>query len=285
MIHCIGYASDIAGARIGAGDGPNVLQKSPYFSIPNLQWEEIIYPEKNKDKLTIVEKACKKLAIKVDELVTQKKFFAVIGGDHTSAIGTWSGVHHAIHTLGGGDLGLIWIDAHLDSHTDKTSHTGNRHGMPLALLLGEGERRLTHLWDNHFPKVKPENVCLIGVRNYEAEEMKLLNQLHVRIFLMEEIKQKGFTVVMKEAMTLVKKNTVKWGVSLDIDAIDPVDAPGTGLRVPDGIAGDDLCDSAKLFSKEPHFVGIEIAEFDPHRDKNHITEKLIARWLESIVAP
>lgn len=278
-VYFVGYASGIAGSDAGSGDSPLVLKKSPFMAKIDRQglrcyWQNVIQSSpSDKPKIDRVAEQCTTLANTIKNLVNQDSFFVVFGGDHSCAIGTWSGVYDALDNKG--ELGLIWIDAHMDSHTPETTLTGNIHGMPLATLLGYGHAKLTHVM-NANPTLKPENICLIGIRSYEEEEAALLKKLNIRIFFMDEVKERGMPSVMKEALSIVKKNTTCFGVTLDIDAIDPMDAPGTGIVESDGISGKDISIALQMLANEEQMIGFEIAEFDPHRDKNHMTEILIA---------
>lgn len=285
-VYFIGYASDIAGSDAGSADGPGLLRQSPLFAQLadrklKLHWEPLI--QQINDPLPVLEKVtqqCTALAKSVKQIASQDKFFIVFGGDHSCAIGTWSGARAALPDKE--ELGLIWIDAHMDSHTPKTSVSGNIHGMPLASLLGYGDPALTGIMQ-HEPKLKPENICLIGIRSFEEGEAALLARLGVRIFFMEELKQRGIDAVMKEAISIVKKNTTHFGITVDIDAIDPAEAPGTGVAEPDGIRAQDISHALKMLAHEDKLIGMEIAEFDPHRDVQHITEKLITTMVEDIM--
>ncbi len=284
-LHVISYASDLGGAKTGSRHGPDVLKQSVYFQQLyekglQLHWQHPIQlSDTNLSKLQKIAQLCQVLAESVEGLVQQKKKFIVLGGDHSCAIGTWSGVANAI--LPQQSLGLIWIDAHLDSHTFQTSQTGNIHGMPLACLLGEGESSLTQIKYPE-PKIKPQFICLIGARSFEKGEEDLLKRLNVRIFYMDEVKARGIEAVLKEAIEQVSQNGQVFGVSLDIDSIDPVDAPGTGVAEPNGISGEALCQALKQVTRYPGFIGAEIAEFDPRRDQNQKTEKLIAQLIAAM---
>lgn len=277
-IYVIGYASSIAGPDPLAGEGPLVLQQSPYLmqlkkSDINLHWLMMIKPEPNgHTKLHNITHHNQQIANSVAELTSDGKFFMVLGGDHTCAIGTWSGASYAIQKKGA--LGLIWIDAHMDCHTPETSLTGNYHGMPLACLLGLGEPSLTKMMTST-PKIQPNHLCLIGIRSFEEDEEKLLKKLNVKIYYMDEVKRRGLHVVMQEALAFIKKETVGFGVSLDIDSIDPIDAPATDVSEPGGIRAHELCQALELVAADPDLLGIEITEFDPHRDIDQKTEKLI----------
>lgn len=285
-MYVIGYASSLGGPDPSAGKSPLILQKSPYLMKLtevgiHLHWHSMIVTgEKTNDVLKVIVENNSSLANTIAELTTQNKFFVTLGGDHTCAIGTWSGASYAIEKQG--SLGLIWIDAHMDSHTPETSHSGNYHGMPLACLLGHGETALTNIL-THYPKVKPEHLCLIGIRSFEKEEEIFLNKLNVRIYYMDEIKRRGLHVVMQEALTIVTKGTAGFGVSLDLDSIDPIDAPGTDVSEPDGIHAHELIPALKEIANYPQLLGIEITEFDAKRDIDHKTEKLISQLIRAIL--
>lgn len=286
-LYLIGYASGIAGTNPRSGDAPFVLKNSSILQALqsygiSLNWEAILQPSTNErlDIASIVQQLSLNLSEHIVHLLQQKKFFLVLGGDHTSAIGTWSGVSKSL-AASKESLGLIWIDAHMDSHTPQTTESGHLHGMPLACLLGYGDPKFTTLTGLH-PALRPENVCLIGVRSYETGEFALLKKLGVRIFFMEEVQQRGLEVVFQEAKQIVSRNTQHYGITLDIDSIDPLDAPGTGVVEPNGISGQTLCETLAPFAGDSRLIGMEIVEFDPSRDQNNKTEKLIAHLISSI---
>src|SRR5918996_395349 len=154
----------------------------------------------------------------------------VVGGDHSCAGGTWTGVARTLP----GKLGLVWIDAHMDSHTPATTHTGRLHGMPLAWLLGQSDDALYGLSAG---VGAPQHVALIGVRSYEPEEKQRLDRLGVRVFHIEEVHRRGLETVAAEALAIAARGTSGFGVSIDLDAVTPDDAPGVGTPVADGIGG------------------------------------------------
>lgn len=287
-VYFIGSVSGIAAASTGCGDGPIKLKDSPYFNQAlqaegvDYKWEAMLKPTlvASETKIQVVAKHCQSLAAAVSQVLAKQHFFTVLGGDHSCAVGTWSSVQQALASKG--PLGLIWIDAHMDSHTPETSRTGNIHGMPLASLLGYGEAALTKL-SNNTPKILPEHLCLIGTRSFESGEAELLKKLKVRIFYMDEIKRRGLEAVMAEARQIVSQGTAGYGVSIDIDSIDPNDAPGTGVAEPGGIAAADLCRAVSLLANDKNLIGAEIVEFDPHRDKNQVTEKWISKFLVALI--
>jgi len=284
--YLISYASSVGGARLGSAEGPLILQQSSYANALkndgiDLHWHAVIKspPGAGASKSQLVREQCEALAKSIYHVARDKKFFIVLGGDHSSAIGTWSGVAEALGAEK--QFGLIWIDAHLDSHTPQTSHTGNIHGMPLASLLGQGDPAFTQI---RLPqaKLRPENVCLIGARSFEPEEEKLLKDLQVKIFYMDEVERRGLKAVFKEAIKIVTHHTAGFGLSLDIDSIDPTEAPGTGVMEPGGLSASDLCSVLTTLAADARLIGAEIVEFDPHLDKDKITEKLIFQLMRAI---
>lgn len=288
-VHLVGSASGIAAADAGCWEGPLVLEHSEHLKKAmsnhqiNYLWEAMLQPNREEgmqSPLAVVTKHCQDLADIVSELVHKKAFFTVFGGDHSCAIGTWSGVHNQIKHQG--DLGLIWIDAHMDSHTPETSETGNIHGMPLACLLGYGHPELVNISDSA-PKIKPEHVCVIGARSYEKGEQELLRRLNIRTYFMDEVNQRGLDAILLEAIEIVNKGTIGYGITIDIDSIDPNEAPGTGVGEPDGLSAKELCNALKHISNDKRLIGSEIVEFDPHRDKNQKTEKIAVQLLTSII--
>lgn len=286
-LHLIACATGLAGADVHSGEGPLVIQQSPHLielskqGIP-YQWDNIIVSDGKENKKRLDEQVrmvCLELAQHVAEQVRNNHFFTVIGGDHSCAIGTWSGVQHALKDKG--DIGLIWIDAHMDAHTPETSESGNIHGMPVAALLGFGYSTLTSIL-NFEQKIKPENICLIGVRSFEHGEAELLKRLNVRVYFMDEVKQRGFATVLHEALAIIKKNTIGFGISLDMDGVDPLEAPGVDVPERDGIHVQELADALQVVACDPKLIGAEIVEFDPTRDNNKVTEKLLISFLAII---
>ena len=166
----------------------------------------------------------------------------------------------------------------MDSHTPQTSFTQNIHGMPLAALLGEGVPELCQLLDDQ-PKLKPQNVCLIGVRSYEYGERKFLEQLGVRIYYIDEVQERGLSVVVKEAYELVNRFTCGFGLSIDMDAMDPDDAPGVGCREPGGIHGNDLIYALSHMPRNKPCLGMEITEYNPMLDVDNKTAHLLISLL------
>jgi arginase len=283
-VNLIGYASGIGANDMSCAQGPLQLQQTHAYKRLQkhklfFQWHAMLKPSiaKQNDIASIAE-INKRLAKYTQKLVCDQLRFVVIGGDHSCAIGTWSGTQAAIQTHG--KLGLIWIDAHMGSHTPATTLSGNVHGMPLACLLGYGEHALTSICHTQ-AKLLPENICLIGTRSFEPGEAELLAKLKVRIYDMEEITQRGLDTVLIEARELVSKNTVGYGISIDLDALDPQDAPGVSSPALAGIRAKDLLQGLTSFKQDKNLLGIELSEYAPTYDVAHKTATLCCQIIET----
>ncbi len=275
------YQSGIAGNNTGCAEGPAAIFKAMQSTALPIQWSTALNPQETVRKLQAlpeVRRLCQALADQTIQAITQNQAFLTLGGDHTCAIGTWSGAAKALAAKG--DLGLIWFDAHFDSHTPDSSFTKNIHGMPLATLLGHGESTLTQLCGLS-PKLKPENLVIIGARSYEEAEQNLLKSLGVRVYYMPEILEKGMETVMQLAIAQVSQHTAGFGLSLDLDGIDPQDAPGVGVPEENGVRASDLLHSLKQLH-HPKFIGAEIAELNPSLDVNAQTTLLACQIIEAV---
>ncbi|MGH8679573.1 MAG: ornithine--oxo-acid transaminase [Burkholderiales bacterium] len=225
----------------------------------------------HRSSLEVVAEVCERLATRVASITRDGGLPLVLGGDHSCAVGTWKGVASALGPRG--PLGLIWIDAHMDSHTPETSPTGAAHGMPLAILLGHGDARLTGIANG--VKLDPQRVCVIGVRSFESAEAQLLARLGVRVFFMHEIERRGLPAVLDDALALVQDDGASFGVTLDLDALDPSEAPGVGSPVPGGISRSALVSALARLSRHPQLAAVEIAEYNPARDLDARTARVV----------
>jgi arginase len=206
--------------------------------------------------------------------------FIVIGGDHSCSIGTWSGVSDAMRERG--PLGLVWIDAHMDMHTPETSHSGAINGMPIACLLGYGAPELTEIAETG-PAIDPRHVCLVGARSFEPEEVAFAERLGVHVIGMEDIRRHGIGAALSEAQQIASNGTAGFGVSLDLDAFDPVDTPGVGTPAPDGVRVSGFLAPWRKLIGDQRCLAIEIAEYNPWRDQSGRTARvmrdLISAWV------
>ncbi|HVL57150.1 MAG TPA: arginase [Burkholderiaceae bacterium] len=231
--------------------------------------------------LAVVSEFSPRLAAAVAASMGHGRLPIVIGGDHSCAVGTWSGAAHALRERG--PLGLIWIDAHLDSHTPETSETQMPHGMPLAALLGHGPPQLTQVADDQ-PKLRPEHLVLIGPRSWEAGEAALLSRLGVRVITSTEVGERGFRDCIDEALARVRDATAGWGLSFDLDALDPADAPGTGTPVELGIRLDEVAAALHGLAGDERFVAGELVEYNPALDPQRVTAAAVETLLSAMLA-
>lgn len=277
----IGYACGMGAERTECADGPQQLIEhiqgtdlQHYFNTTCLLTPNAI--DRKLASIPIIAHTGSTLA----SLCQKSDFYLTLGGDHTSAIGSHSG--GAAKLAPQGPMGLLWIDAHLDSHTPESSLSKNPHGMPLASLLGVGDPQLTQIGSSD-ASLMPQHVCVLGVRSYEPEELALLSELGVRLFTMDEIHQRGLTSCINEAWTIVQTDTAGFAISFDIDAIDPEDAPGTGTREPNGIRGEEMLSALQTIPNIKQLIGMDMTEFNPHRDQQHRTEDLIMKLISTIL--
>ncbi len=281
-VHILSYASDLAGNKAGSAEGPWAIQSSCNLTGKAL-WYPPLQPQislRGAQALPDVVRMCTRLAELSAQTVRAHEKVLTLGGDHSCAIGTWSGVSFAKQQEG--PIGLIWFDAHMDSHTFHTTPSQNIHGMPLAALLGEGDPALTTILSKT-PKLLPQNVALIGARSFEPEEHELLKRLNIRIYHMDEVNSRGLEVVLNEAIDLVTKKTVGFGISIDLDGIDPIDAPGVGVPEADGIRSADFLETLPLIRNNTKFLGAEIVELNPSLDRGAKTVNLAVAILKGLL--
>ena len=293
ILPIIAYASGLAGNHPGCAEGPAVLQQSKVLQRLNTRgwqvlWQEILSADVAKMSglaaFPAVVSLCRQLAKITQQLSAMQQLFCVVGGDHSSAIGTWSGVYAGItQRYPAHRLGLVWFDAHLDSHTPETTLSGNIHGMPLACLLGYGEQRLSKLLGQESAIIKAQHVSVIGARSWETAEYQLLERLKVKVYTMAEIQRRGLQQVFAEAIARASIGTQGYGISLDLDVIDPNDVPGVGTPAVDGIELAELLQALQYCRGDKRLLGIEIAEFNPSFDKNGITLQAIAQILLNLL--
>jgi arginase len=213
----------------------------------------------------------------VSRTLKNNSFPFVLGGDHSIAVGTWSAVKNHINQ----DFGLIWLDAHLDAHTPQTSPSQARHGMPLAALMGYGDSELVTLGSD-LPKLKPENLVIIGARSFEDGEHELLKRLNVRIMYSDEINEQGFDGCFKEAMEIVTSNNKPFGISFDIDGFDASLVPGTGTPEPNGFDEESVLESMVNILNHDKLIAFELVEYNPALDQDNKTLKLIWKLVSTL---
>lgn len=206
----------------------------------------------------------------------------VIGGDHSSAVGTWSGVVAATNSFR--KFGLVWLDAHLDSHTYETSYQGKWggwwHGQPVSALLGHGLPELRQVGGNA-AKISPEHLSIIGPHSFEPAELAFVKKHNVRVYFLNEVQERGFAACYDEAVRRATTGTDYFGLTVDLDAFQPSDAPGVGAPEAQGLVAAEVLPIIKTIAWHPRFRGMEIAEFNPYQDVQNKTRQLIEKLIES----
>ncbi|WP_414053050.1 arginase [Macrococcus animalis] len=207
---------------------------------------------------------CESLYAKVDAVVQKGNYPVVIGGDHSIAMGTISGISKHYE-----NLGVIWYDAHGDLNIDESSPSGNIHGMPLRALIGDGHEDLVNI-GGYKNKVKVENIVLIGMRDLDEGEKAYIKEVGIKTYTMAEIDRLGIQTVIEESLSYLEKCD---GIhlSLDVDALDPVETPGTGTTVPGGITYRESHFAMELLHDSEKITSFEIVEVNPLIDINNKT--------------
>ena len=203
----------------------------------------------------------------------------MLGGDHCLGIGSISAVaRHCRET--GRKLRVLWLDAHADFNTSTITPSGNIHGMPVAVALGRGPRALTQL-GGFAPKLQPNNVVLIGLRDLDHEEKKAILDSGVHAFTMQDIDMRGMAGVMQEAISLATRNTQYLHVSFDIDSVDPRMAPGTGTTVFGGLTYREAHLALEMVAESGKLTSFEMVEVNPILDNYNMTGELACGLIAS----
>lgn len=274
---CSGWGAQLRSCE----KGPEKLAKA-LISSGLVKKVETLYPEKlAKDKtlspaqaLPLIHHFNLKLFSQVHKALINNEFPIILGGDHSIAVGTWN----AFET----PFGLLWIDAHMDSHIPETSPSGAYHGMPLAALLGYGPLEMSQLVKPS-AVLKPQNLALVGVRSFEEGEAALLKKLNVRIYFMDEVRKRGLKTILPEAIEHITRGVDRYGVSLDLDVFSPQEAPGVGSPEPLGLSFNDLFPLIPQFTQDKRLMGFEMVEFNPDRDLNEKTYTLALNILKEVI--
>lgn len=220
--------------------------------------------------------ACRRLADRVEQLMEQGRFPVVLGGDHSVAIGTISGIARYWRKRGR-RIGVVWVDAHTDMNTPGSSPSGNIHGMPLAVLLGYGAPELVAIAGDQ-PALDPRHVCILGARDIDTSERELVRQSGVRVYTMSELDERGTSNCVREAVERACDGTVGVHLSFDLDGVDPAHAPGVGTPVPGGLNLRESHLICEKVAETEKLIGVEMVELNPVLDSENRTGKL-AVWL------
>ncbi|HTS12160.1 MAG TPA: arginase [Candidatus Limnocylindrales bacterium] len=285
-IRIIGVPMDLGASRRGVDMGPSALrvaglqarlkqlgrQVEDIGNIVVKQPEEQHYGVKNAKYLEEISDTCKGLAEITRKTLDEDLLPLVLGGDHSIAVGTIAGA--AAHfNKKSKRVGLIWLDAHGDMNTPESSPSGNVHGMPLASIMGYGPTELVDLAGVK-PMVEPSNVALVGARDLDPKERRLIKELGVHVFTMRDIDERGMREVMSEALRFAGDDTAGIAVSLDMDFVDPTDAPGVGTPVRGGVTYREAHLALEMIADSRQMISFEVVEINPVIDLHNTTALL-----------
>ncbi len=287
----LGVPMDLGQMRRGVDMGPSAMRYAGLIErLENLgydvedhgdvqipQREKVASKETNLKNLDGVIEASNFLAEGVNKIIEDNRFPLVLGGDHSIAIGTLAGVSKHYK-----NLGVIWYDAHGDLNTGETSPSGNIHGMPLAVSLGIGHEKLKEI-GGYSPKVKPENIVIIGARSLDGGERELIREKGIKVYTMHEIDKMGMTKVMEEAIEYVSNGTDGVHLSLDLDGLDPAEAPGVGTPVLGGISYRESHLAMEMLEESKILTSAEFVEVNPILDEKNKTATVAVALIGSLL--
>jgi arginase len=285
-IRVIGVPLDLGQSRRGVDMGPSAVRVAGLearleelgHAVEDAGNVAVAIPEQKKigeanaKYLKEITATCTKHAELVLKTLEAGKVPLVLGGDHSVGAGTVSGVAQ-FYRRQSQKIGLLWIDAHTDINTPETSPSGNVHGMPLAAIMGLGPPELANIF-NFSPKVSPENCVLVGVRDIDAIERENVRRAGIEVFTMRDIDERGMRTVMEEALRMAGRGTAGYHVSLDMDWVDPENAPGVGTPVRGGATYREAHLAMEIIADHGRMLSMEIVEVNPVIDEHNRTADL-----------
>ncbi|MCL6592485.1 MAG: arginase [Alicyclobacillus sp.] len=289
-VRIIGVPSDLGQNRRGVDMGPSAIRYAGLqerlqrlghkvadlgdVPVPPPEMRHTGHPQLR--YLDEVAQVCEELQQSVSRVVRAGHIPVVLGGDHSLAMGSLAGVA-AVYP----ETGVLWFDAHGDMNTPETTPSGNIHGMPLAVSLGMGHPRLVQL-GGFAPKVKPERVVLVGVRSLDPGERENIRQAGIRVFTMAEIDREGMASVMEQAIALAGQGGAGIHLSLDLDALDPMYAPGVGTPVNGGVSYREGHLAMEMLAASGRLRSVDVVEVNPILDTRNRTGTMAVELLESL---
>jgi arginase len=293
IIHLLGVPMDLGAGRRGVDMGPSAIRIAGMAErlkelghkiiddgdIDIKIMEEIRVGDTRARYIKEITRASKLLAKNAERIMARGRFPLFLGGDHSIAVGSVSGIA-AYARKKRKKLGVLWIDAHGDLNTPSTSPSGNVHGMPLASLLGYGPTDLKTVGGN-FKKIDPDNVALVGVRSLDEGERKLIETTGVHVYTMSDIDRQGIHRVMKKALTRVTNGTSYVHVSFDLDSVDPTIAPGVGTPVKGGLDYREAHLIMESIHEAKVMTSLEIVEVNPILDEHNTSAEFAVELVQS----
>lgn len=293
VIHLLGVPMDLGSGRRGVDMGPSAIRIAGIadrlkelghkivddgdIDIKNV--EELRMGDVRARYLKEIARASTIVARNTEAIMGKGHFPLVLGGDHSIAVGSVSGIA-SFAKKKRKKVGLLWVDAHGDMNTPATSPSGNVHGMPLAALLGFGASDLKNVGGT-FTKMSPDNVALVGVRSLDEGERKFIEQTGVHVYTMSDIDRQGIHRVMKKALSKVTDGTDYVHVSFDLDAVDPTVAPGVGTPVKGGLDYREAHLIMESVSESKTMTSLEIVEVNPILDEHNTSAEFAVELVQS----
>jgi arginase len=288
-IHIIGVPVDMGAGRRGVDMGPSAIRYTGLSerirqlghtvtdegNLSLFEPEGFPVGDPHLKYLEPILTICERLAHLVEGSTGPQDLPLVIGGDHSLALGSITGVVKARQSVG-----VIWIDAHADFNTEQTTPSGNIHGMPLAALAGLGAQRLVN-FGGFSPKIAPGNIAIVAARDLDPGERALLRQTQVRVFTMKDIDHLGMPETIAQALEIATSNTQGVHVSFDMDSLDPVEAPGVGTPVRGGITYREAHLAMELIADSGKLTSLDMVEVNPILDRENRTAELAVELILS----
>jgi len=282
-IAIVGAPVDLGAGRRGVDMGPSAVRVANLngrlaalgFDVQDLGNVAVVQRESqpecvaNAKYLPQIAEICVHLAEMVNAALADGRVPLVLGGDHSVAIGTVAGASRYFRDQRK-ELGMIWIDAHTDMNTPASSPSGNVHGMPMACCIGIGPRELTEIY-GYSPKIDPTRVALVGIRSVDEKERILVQAAGVHVFTMRDIDERGMRAVINDAIAVACAETAGFHVSLDMDAVDPREAPGVGTPVRGGITYREAHLAMEILGDTGKIASMEVVEVNPVIDEANRT--------------
>jgi arginase len=285
----IGAPIDLGADRRGVDIGPRAIRyaglchqlqsightvhDSGDLAIPSM--EQLVIGNPHLKYLAPIVQASEELAAKVATTLQAQQFPLILGGDHSIALGSISGIAQ-VHQ----PLGVIWVDAHADFNTEETTPSGNVHGMILAALAGLGDHQLTHIagWS---PKLDKHRIVIVGARNLDSGEQALLRANQIHVFTMSAIDRRGISAIMQEAIEIAGADNAPIHLSLDMDSLDPIEAPGVGTPVRGGLSYREAHSAMEMVSDCGRMISMDVVEVNSILDRQNATALLAVELILS----
>jgi arginase len=280
-VKIFGVPVDLGVRPLGVEMGPTAIRCAGLTEA--LQYNDIEYVDygdlkinrqiNQNESIGEIARISEELAELVSETIEYGYIPIILGGDHSVSIGSITGVSKKAERLG-----LLWLDCHPDANTPETSPTGNVHGMTVAIALGYGYPQLVNCAE-FSPKVLPENMCIIGAKDIDKGEKELLNRVGVRTFTLSDIERYGIVYIFEEAVKIVSNRTDRIHVSFDVDVLDPIIAPGTGIFSRGGLSYREISYITKILGKKNVITSCDFIGINPLADIRNQTSELIVELL------